>query len=201
MENCAYCTYLDLENCNSDGKYWCDRQLERHFANDPKCSSFCKAYSRADSAIKNAIDIAKSHQEEPLCYLTTMLCSILKLKDDNLYLKTIREFRKNVLQKDEKYKPLLVEYDIIGPKIAESLSNDPLRRKIAEVHFYKYITDIFYYIINNNTEEAVYEYKQMTNSLKSFYKLDNYSITTEQIDNADIEKSGHGKYIQKKITL
>ena len=23
----------------------------------------------------------------------------------------------------------------------------------------------------------------------------------EQIDNADIEKSGHGKYIQKKITL
>ena len=41
----------------------------------------------------------------------------------------------------------------------------------------------------------------MTNNLKTFYGLNNYNVSVKQIDNADIEKSGHGKYIQKKITL
>ena len=41
----------------------------------------------------------------------------------------------------------------------------------------------------------------MTNNLKTFYGLNNYNVSVEQIENADIEKSGHGKYIQKKITL
>lgn len=201
MENCAYCTYLDLDDVDTEGRYWCDKNLERHPATDTKCSKFCKAYSRSDSAIKNAIEYSQSYISSSPCYLTTILCSILNLNDDNIYLKTIREFRKNILQKDEKYKPLLVEYDIIGPKIAECISNDPLKRKIAEIYFNKYIVDIFSLILNKQTDKAIEQYKKMTNDLKHFYKLNNYNITVEQINNADIEKSGHGKYIQKKITL
>ena len=41
----------------------------------------------------------------------------------------------------------------------------------------------------------------MTTKLKNFYGLNNFSINIEQIDNADIEKSGHGIYKQKKYTL
>jgi formate dehydrogenase assembly factor FdhD len=41
----------------------------------------------------------------------------------------------------------------------------------------------------------------LTEEEKTFYGLNNYNVSVEQIDNADIEKSGHGKYIQKKITL
>ena len=201
MENCGYCTYLDLSDRDCFDKYWCDKNSERHYATDPKCSKFCKAGRREQSAIDNAIDLSKSHEYNGGCYLTTILCSILKLGDDNLYLKTFRDFRKNVLQKDDKYKPLLVEYDIIGPKIAECLNNDPLSRKVADYNFNKYVVDIFYYIINNEVELAVSEYKKMTYELKYLYNLNNYTITTDTINNADINKSGHGKYIQKKITL
>lgn len=170
MENYSICTYLDLSDCN-----------------------------KSSSAINNALDMSKSYQQDSPCYLTTMLCSILNLKDDNIYLKTIRNFRKNILEKDEKYKSLLVEYDIIGPKIAESLKNDPLRKTIADRFFNKYIVDIFYYIINNEIDKTVTLYTEMTNSLKFFYNLNNYSVTIDEINNADILKSGHGIY-KKKIT-
>ena len=199
MENCAICTYLDINDCNSDGKYWCDKNLERHYPTDPKCSKFCKAYGRSDSAVKNILDNSNSNYGSG-CYLTTMLCSILNLNDDNLYLKTIRNFRKNILQKDDKYKSLLVEYDIIGPKIAEALSNDPLKKTIATRFFNKYIVDIFYYIINNDIDKAIELYVEMTNSLKTFYNLNNYNVTIDEINNADILESGHGVYLKKKIT-
>ena len=81
MENCACCTYLDLED-KKDGKFWCDSKLERHFATDPKCGNYCKAYSRDNCTIKNAIEYSQSYESNSPCYLTTILCSILKLNDD-----------------------------------------------------------------------------------------------------------------------
>ena len=131
MAQCAECTYLDLEDSNSEGKYWCDKKCERHLSTDPECGSFCRAYSRSDGAISNAISYSKSKTDPP-CYLTTMLCNILNLPDNNIYLETIRIFRANVLQKDEKYKKLIVEYDVIGPVIANALNNDPLKEVISK---------------------------------------------------------------------
>ena len=201
MAICAECTYLDIDYGHSSGKFWYDKKCERHLGTDPECGSFCRAYSRDSSTINNVIDIAKSYTSGGGCYLTTMLCKILNLPDNNIYLETIRGFRKNILQKDEKYKGILVEYDIIGPLIAETLANDPLRETIAMVYLTNFIIPITNFINNNENDRAVNKYYQMTNNLKTFYGLNNYNISVEQIENADIEKSGHGKYIQKKITL
>jgi len=41
----------------------------------------------------------------------------------------------------------------------------------------------------------------MTTKLNNFYGINNFNITIDEINNANIEKSGHGKYVQKKITL
>jgi len=201
MANCAECTYLDLSDYNSSGAYWCDKKLERHLATDPECGSFCRAYRRSYSAISNAIDYSNSKNSGGNCYLTTMLCNILGMDDNNIYLKTIREFRNNILQKNEKYKQLLVEYDIIGPKIAEALYNDPLKDKIAKIYFENSIIPITLLINNKEYDKAINLYSKMTLNLKNFYSINNISISVEDINNADIEKSGHGKYIQKKITL
>ena len=200
MAICAECTYLEINNGNYTGAFWCDRKLERHLATDIACGSFCKAYSRNTTSIKNAVEYSNNHNSSG-CYLTTILCSILKLPDDNYYLETMRNFRKEILQKDEKYKPLLVEYDIIGPKIAEALNNDPQKQEFAEKYFNSYISTIIYNIENKKYNNAVIAYERMTNSLKEFYGLDEFSISTLEIENADIEKSGHGKYMQKKIAL
>jgi len=201
MAICAECTYLNIDYGEKDGKFWCDKKCERHYGTDPSCHSYCEASRRESCTINNVIDIAKSHTSDSPCYLTTMLCNILNLPDNNIYLETIRNFRKNVLQKDKKYKALLVEYDIVGPVIASSLANDPLRETIAKVYLNNFIVPITALINNKENDRAVDKYYQMTNNLKTFYGLNDYNVTIEQIDNADIEKSGHGKYIQKKITL
>ena len=201
MANCAECTYLDIDYGERDKKFWCDKKCERHYGTDPACGTFCKAYDRDSCTISNVIDIAKGNTSSSGCYLTTMLCNILNLPDNNIYLETIRNFRKNILQKNEKYKALLVEYDIVGPVIANLLANDPLKEAIAKVYLNNFIIPITGLIKNKENDRAVNKYYQMTNNLKTFYGLNNYNVSVEQVDNADIGKSGHGKYIQKKITL
>lgn len=201
MAICAECTYLNIDYGERDRKFWCDKKCERHYGTDPACSSFCEATRRDQCTINNVISIARDANSSGGCYLTTMLCNILNLPDNNIYLETIRNFRKNILQKDEKYKALLVEYDIVGPVIATALANDPLKEAIAKVYLNNFIIPITKFINNKENDRAVDKYYQMTNNLKTFYGLNNYNVSVEQIDNADIEKSGHGKYIQKKITL
>ena len=105
------------------------------------------------------------------------------------------------MQKNEKYKPLLVEYDIVGPKIAEALNSDPLKNKIAKIYFENSIVPITQLINNKEYEKAVNTYYIMTLNLKNFYSINNISISTEDINNADINNLGHGKYIKKKTTL
>lgn len=200
MAICAECTYLDISDGNSYGQFWCDKKSERHLATDIECGYFCKAYSRYSSSINNAIEFSNNHNTNSGCYLTTMLCNILKMDDNNIYLETMRTFRNDILQKNEKYKKLLVEYDIIGPKIANTLNNDPLKEKIANMYFFNYILIIKSFIDNKKYDEAIKNYIEMTNKLKNFYGITEYNVSIEQINNADINKSGHGKYI-KKITL
>lgn len=198
MAVCAECTYLDTQDKNDSGAFWCNMKLERHLATDPECGRFCRAYSRNENTISNAIEYSNNHTNSSLCYLTTMICNILKMNDKNIYLETIRNFRDNVLKNDEQYKQLLVEYDIIGPKIASALDNDPLKDKIAQMYFNYYIIPIINLIQNNKYKEAVNKYVDMTAKLKSFYNINDYSISIEDINNADINLSGHGKYVQKK---
>ena len=97
-----------------------------------------------------------------------------------------------------------IERDILNHHSSKYFNftlKNPLKQKIAELYFIKYIKPIKFLIDNKKYDEAVNLYVIMTNSLRNLYGLNNYSITIEEINNADIEKSGHGKYIQKKITL
>lgn len=199
MANCSECTYLNPDNPDLYGKYWCEKRLERVSANQSECYRFCRAYGRSSNVSKSYEDYSKDNSNDPSCYLTTMLCEILKINDNNFFLNTMRSFRNNILQKDEKYKPILVEYDIIGPKIAKSLSIDPLKYQIAANAFYKYIKPIIKLIKEKNYDQAILMYMEMTNNLKSFYNIDT-SISIDEINNADINLSGHGVYT-KKITI
>ena len=199
MAKCSECTYLKPNDPDLYGKYWCEKKLERVSAYQEECSRFCRAYSRSSNASKSYEDFSNNNSGSPGCYLTTMLCEILKLSDNNPFLNTIRNFRNDVLQKDEKYKQILVEYDLVGPMIANNLNNDPLRYQIAANMFFKYIKPITKLIKENKNQEAIISYTEMTNNLKSFYNI-NKTINVNYINNADIKESGHGVYRVKKIT-
>ena len=198
MAKCVDCTYLDINyGANDSGAFWCEKKCERHLATDPACGSYCEAYSRDYNTKKNALECANSNSGGG-CYLTTIICKVLRLPDNNTYIQTIRNFRDNYLQQDIKYKKLLVEYDIIGPQIAKALENDSV---ISKLYFDRYIRGISALIQGKDYDLAIKKYIEMTNSLKNFYGITDYNLTVEAINNADIKNSGHGKYVQKKITL
>ena len=197
---CGECTYLDLNTGDIYGKFYCEKRYERHLATDVECYRFCRAYSRDSNSIENAYNYSKDHANSGGCYLTTMLCNILGMPDNNIYLETMRDFRKNILQNDKKYKKLLVEYDIVGPKIAQYLSIDSLKIKIAQNYLNKYIIPITNLINEKNYNMAVNIYIYMTNSLSFLYSLNHIAISDIEINQADIKQSGHGVYKIKKIT-
>lgn len=194
-KTCSECTFLNLEKEES-GKFRCDRDYSYHYANAPACSREVWAYSRDESLAKDAINKSKSHQSSGgICYLTTITCEILGLEDNNKYLQTLRRFRKEKLQKDDKYKEILVQYDIVGPIIAERLRYEERNNFIAKNLLTLGISKACESINQGNDLEAIRIYTTMTKLLIDGYKIE-ITPTDEQINNADINKSGHGVYVK-----
>ena len=197
MANCSECTYLKTDDPDLYGNYWCETKLERVSACKEACYRFCRAYSRSSYEVKDFEKYSKDNSGSPGCYLTTMLCYVLESPDSNAILNSMRDFRNNVLQKDMKYKELLVEYDIVGPVIAQNLKNDPLKYIIATECLFKYIIPTIRLIKQEKNDEAVDLYKNMTNRLKNIYNV-NTTVSIEDINNTDINECGHGVYKLKK---
>ena len=196
MDYCSECTYLrenDYKgNCN--GLFYCERRYDYVYGNNPKCGSFCRAYSRSDYKIKD-ISI-KGEQEQNYssgCYLTTMVSSILGFSDKGYVLSQLRKFRNNVLQNNLDYKELLVQYDIIGPKIAEQLYLDPNKNIVANGLYQNILLKVVKEIELGNIDIAVRLYKGMTYGLQVCYGLAEQKIDPAFIQSSNIKESGHGK--------
>ena len=194
-KNCGSCTYLDLTTGDIYGRYYCKKKYDRHKSTDNICYSYTKAYSRSSGEYHNAIDYSKN-KDSSACYLTTMMCSILKINDSNYYLNTLRDFRNNYLKNNCEYRHLLVEYDIVGPIISKYLIEDKNNKLIAAKMFYNYIKPVVSLIEDKMYKDAIVRYMMMVNSLKSIYGINTF-ISIEEIRNCDISLSGHGKYIKK----
>lgn len=195
-KRCGSCTYLDLDyGGDCYGKYYCNKKWDRHLATDTACSSYTKAYSRSNSSINNAIDYSNSKQNSG-CYITTILCGILKLNDSNYYINTLRKFRNNYLRYNQEYNHLLVEYDIVGPVICRNLIIDSQNKLIAAKLFYNYISPTVSLIEDKMLVDAIVRYTMMVNKLKEIYGIST-SITNKDISECNIELAGHGKYIKK----
>ena len=190
---CAACTYMS--ESGSGGKYWCERKGQDILANTPRCYNFCEAYSRSNYARQNMYDNAV-HSSSSGCYLTTIMCKILKYPDDNYYLNTLRRFRDEVMKPNPKYIPLLLMYDNIGPMIAHELEHDSARKEIAYTFFTHYITPSVMAIENEKYDAAVYIYKSMTEALAQRY---NINSTVDLNTEYDYETLGHGKKRTRKV--
>ncbi len=177
---CAACTYLNE-------RYWCEKKGENHNGSDPKCNSFCEAYSRSNSARKNLYET-----ESGGCYLTTIMCKILNYPDNNYYLNTLRQFRDNVMKTNIKYIPLLVTYDMIGPMISYELEKDKNNKVIATTFFSNYITKSVAAIEEEKYETAINIYKAMTDELAKRYNI-NTQIIIPKMDSIDMTNLGHAR--------
>ena len=195
MTNCSECTYLKVDGDKNYGKYWCDNLKKWVYATDDSCEYSCNAYGRSSSEVLKAYKYSKESQQSG-CYLTTITCSILSMKDDNVYLDTMRSFRNNYLQKNEEGLKLLVEYDVVGPKISKCISEDKGKFNIAYALFNKYILPITLDIMDRKYENAIKSYVEMTEKLMKFYNISNDMELN--LDEVEPSLAGHG-YIQKKL--
>ena len=191
---CASCTYLN-ERCDSYGKYWCTRKGENHYACDPRCYNWCEAYSRSTSARENMYNNSKSHTGGG-CYITTAMCGILGYEDNNYYLQTLRLFRDTVLQKNKKYWGLLIAYDVVGPAIANELSQDKDQIAVATNLFNNYITKAVSAIENQKYEDATNIYINMTNELANRYQFEDVTsviVSSKEVEVKDPSLLGHAR--------
>ena len=193
---CASCTYMG-ESADYNGEYYCDRKGERRKACDAKCYNWCEAYSRSSYSRENMYDNSRSHASSG-CYLTTIMCHILGMADDNYYLQTLRNFRDNVLKKDPKHFPLLIQYDKVGPTLSICLSDDKYSKELAETLFNNYIEKTVTAIEEGKPNTAINIYVAMTNSLIERYQPDASLLVIDKNEPIDMELLGHAR-TRKKV--
>lgn len=184
---CAACTYLG-ESCNYDGKYYCELKGPM-YACDPKCTNFCEAYSRSNSARENMYGYSCERKNSGGCYITTIICHVLGYDDNNYYLRKLREFR-NKMKNNACDLPLLLTYDQVGPKIAEAILADRDANKVALGLLNHYIIPAVSAIEEDKDNLAKNIYIAMTDTLAKYYYIDTNIIIPEEIDK---ENLGHAR--------
>lgn len=177
---CGNCVYYDFKGDNYKGH----------------CSYYGSYYYPGDSCSHQ-----KKRESTSSCYITTIVCNLMGNNDSCAVLNTLRSFRDNFLQKDEKYAKILYEYDTIGPLIASCLNeqfskmdkNDKEFNKVK--YLYNYLEAINVLIKNKEYNYAISKYEDLTLSLKDYYGIKSVNNVK---DDYNFEKGGHGKVYKKE---
>ena len=163
MERCEDCGYFwsSDRNCQNTDEGYCTC-WEKYVHED---SSVCRCFEGED-------DEEDYEPVTPECYLTTMIHNILGMPDEGYALKTLRDFRNHYMLNNPDLYVMLIEYDVIGPKIASCLAKDPQKKDIANVFYKKYILPTVENVVNKKYDDAIALYQDMTTKLKDLYNVD-----------------------------
>lgn len=170
----------------------------RHFETDSYISDYTKYYCGWYGAYFYPSDSCDHYSETTTstCYITTIVCDILGYDDDCESLNILRDFRNNVLQKNIKYTPLLMEYDVIGPKISQYIKEDYSNnhdKTLCEAFYQKYIIPTVNLVKDKKDEAAIKKYCEMVTNLKDYFGITDTKIV---VDDYDLSCGGHG-YLKK----
>lgn len=191
-ECCGNCIHIDTTR-EHNRDFWCDGRDEYRCLDD---TDICFKYRRRKMYFRDyqEMDDLYRRTNRSDCFITTIVCKMLGHKDDSIILNTLRDFRNNILNKNECYKNLLMEYDVVGPKIANYLlkEND---KALANMLYNNFILLTAEYINKEDYNNAILRYSRMVYLLKEYFSIkDEY----QNCDDYDYEKGGHGCYIKKK---
>ena len=176
---CGTCENFEESGSNQPYDY-------KHNADTVK--GYCSWYQCYYYPDDSCRDHYKERKEPSTCYITTIVCNRMGMADDCVELETLRKFRHDVLQKDEKYKPILFEYDTVGPKIASRLQQEDM--DMVQRMFTSFIQPIVGYLQKGQNEEAIRRYVMMTKSLEDYY---GFVPSRTVCDGYDYTQGGHGK--------
>lgn len=153
MPTCAQCKYYDFNDENSYDECY--------------CSERCTYYSRGSSSCYSF----EWRNNDDWCFITTVVVNILGYGDKCEHLQKLRKFRDNHMKGNPIYQPLLDEYVVVGPKIADAITNDPDKNSLALSLFDTYIKPVCTLLDKGEQQAAVELYKDMVLKLKGQFNL------------------------------
>lgn len=109
-------------------------------------------------------------------YIVSAICRKLGLSDEYECVRLLHDFRKNVLEQDEKYTEMLKEYDRIGPFIAQMLETDDDSKELCTRLLQVYLVNVLDLIKANKNDEALQRYVEMVNLLRTIYGVESIKI-------------------------
>ena len=180
--SCSHYRINDLRGAERDG-YGCDASGKvfgspyyKRFPFDYSCSRYHQDRNRTDRDIEKAFkDLDRRYGYRPgkstWWYIATFVNETLGSDIGENYFYTLVDFRENYLQKNLKYTNFLVEYDMYGRLIANSLKNDPKKEEVAQELLLNYIIPICQDINTENYEIAFSKYVAMFEKLKELYQI------------------------------
>ena len=166
---CKDCAYINEQGNLFNTYYTCIKKRKDVNPQDDACDKFI---AKEDKGYKRS-GLFGYH-------IATTICKILgKNNNDKVYL-NIKALRDEYLEKDEKYQPLLNEYDIIGPIISSYIKNEDRTKSkcIATILYNTYLTYVSNEWENKNPEKALWYYLRMIEFLKNRYN----QVEQENID-------------------
>jgi len=131
---------------------------------------YCRSYC-SNSNYDNCPIYCKNKDSN--CFFTTILCEKLGLSYDNLILINLNNFRKNILEKKECYRELLVCHDRISPIISAAIRSCDIQSidEILGVMYSNFLIPINNFIINGEVDKAIFRYKKMLELLVVYFSL------------------------------
>ena len=161
------CDFLDWSG-GLFGGYYCNKK--REYVSKSTVNNYCD-----NSLAYRDCSIYRGN-----FYLMNCMCNILGYEKHEGLLNEAKNFRDSYMKNDESLKPLLDDYDIVGPMICEKILDDENKTRTAHIMLAEYITPAFTYIENNEYETAIEIYKTMTKDLMDHYQIDKSVLSQEK---------------------
>ena len=156
------CSYYKFSSSLFGGDYWCAKNDCR--VDEETYRKYCRDYNYSSCPIFRKVDSSG-------CFITTIVCDILKKPDDDKVMKNLRYFRDNVLSQNSNNDDILKVYDNIGPVIADKLIKDNDRTKMADGLYNNALVLISEQIEKKDYTKAINNYMVMTLMLINYYGL------------------------------
>lgn len=162
---CGSCVHLNTNDyVTTKDHCYCTYRRQYYDLNERKCSYY--EYDR----YKDYYDL--NHR----WHIVSAICNKLGLSDDYECVSLLHNFRVNFLEKNGQFDELLKKYDIIGPVLAECITNDRDSKVLCQKLIEVYLCPALDCIKSEQYVEALHKYLEMINTLYNIYseKVDHY---------------------------
>ena len=165
---CGNCDLLDIKGRVYYGdEYYCKKDGKTHKTTSKACSSLIKNKELRDKEARGW------HPSGFKFYIVTVIADIIKdlYGSDFDLVERLSKIRYEYLEKEPELQSTIADYDYFGPMIADIISEQPDKDKIAIFLTNNYLMPAVRYILNDEIDIAAAIYFRMVEMLKTEYSL------------------------------